>query len=145
MTFYPPVSFHFAVSFNGIASHIIDSQFQSVSGLSVEMETETYAEGGENRFTHILPVRAKYSNLTLARGLFKDSAIIEWCVDTFESGIVKPISLDIFLLDEQSAPLFSWNVSHAWPKKWSVSDLHAENNAIAIETHELHYRYFRTQ
>jgi phage tail-like protein len=33
-------------------------------------------------------------------------------------------------------------VVHAWPKKWSLSDLDAEQSGIAIETLELHYRTF---
>ncbi|MEZ4858757.1 MAG: phage tail protein [Flavobacteriaceae bacterium] len=31
---------------------------------------------------------------------------------------------------------------HAYPVKWNVSDLNAEENKIAIETIELAYNYF---
>lgn len=141
---YPHVSFHFSVSFNGIGRSVIDSQFQSVSGLSVEMQTETVAEGGENRFEHSLPVRSKYNDLVLKRGLFTDSELIYWCFEAFESTIIKPVSLNISMLNEDGNPLFTWHVVHAWPKKWSVSDFNAEQNALAIETFELNYRYFRT-
>ena len=143
MEIYPPVSFYFRVSFNGIGSTTIDTQFQSVAGLSVEMQTETVAEGGENRFEHVLPIRSKYNDLTLKRGLFKDSDLIQWCFDTFESTIIVPVTLDISMLNEEGDPLFTWNVVHAWPKKWSVTDLNAESSAVAIESLELHYRYFR--
>lgn len=44
-TVYPPVSFHFKVEFSGISSQESDVQFQSVSGLSVDIETEEFAEG----------------------------------------------------------------------------------------------------
>jgi len=143
MEIYPPVSFYFRVSFNGIGSSNIDTQFQSVAGLSVEMQTETVAEGGENRFEHVLPIRSKYNDLTLKRGLFKDSDLIQWCFDAFESTIIVPVTLDISMLNEEGDPLFTWNVVHAWPKKWSVTDLNAESSAVAIESLELHYRYFR--
>ena len=143
MEVYPPVSFYFKVSFNGIGRSAIDTQFQSVAGLSVEMQTETVAEGGENRFEHVLPVRSKYNDLTLKRGLFKDSELIQWCFDAFEATIITPVTLDISMLNEEGDPLFTWNVIHAWPKKWSVSDLNAESSAVAIESLELHYRYFR--
>lgn len=139
---YPPVSFYYQVSFNGVGDKTIDTRFQSVSGLSAEVQTETYKEGGENRFEHILPVRSSYSNLTLKRGLVKDSDLIKWFTDTFDSMQVQPVTLDILLLNEEGDPLVSWNVVHAWPKKWSVSDLDAEKSAIAIETLELHYRTF---
>ena len=143
MSSYPPVSFYFSVSFNGIGNSAIDTQFQSVAGLSMEMQTETYAEGGENRFEHVLPVRSKYSDLVLKRGLFTDSDLIAWYFATFDTTIVRPVSLDISLLNENGDPLFSWHVVHAWPKKWSVSDLNAEQNALAIESLELNYRYFK--
>lgn len=139
---YPPVSFYYLVSFNGIGDSTIDTQFQSVSGLSASVTTETVKEGGENRFEHVMPVRANYSDLTLKRGLVKDSKLIKWFTDTFETMQVQPVTLDIMLLNKEGEPLVSWNVVHAWPKKWSVSDFDAEQNAIAIETLELHYRTF---
>lgn len=139
---YPPVSFHFVVSFNGISGKTVDTQFQSVSGLSVEIETEQVKEGGENRFTHQLPVRANYTDLVLKRGLAKDSDLIDWFRNAIENMIIHPVTIDISLLNEEHEPLVSWNIVHAWPKKWSLSDLDAEQNAIAIETLELHYRTF---
>jgi phage tail-like protein len=139
---YPPVSFYYQVSFNGVGDKTIDTRFQSVSGLSAEVKTETYKEGGENRFEHILPVRSSYSNLTLKRGLVKDSDLIKWFTDTFDTMQVRPVTLDIILLNEEGEPLVSWNVVHAWPKKWSLSDFDAEKSGIAIETLELHYRTF---
>ncbi len=139
---YPPVSFHYIVSFNGIGDKTIDTQFQSVSGLSVEMDTESINEGGENRFAHQLPGRASYTDLVLKRGFAKDSDLIGWFRDTFENMIIKPVTIDISLLNEEHEPLVSWNIVHAWPKKWSMSDLDAEQNAIAIETLEMHYRTF---
>lgn len=139
---YPPVSFYYLVSFNGIGDGTIDTRFQSVSGLGAEVQTETFKEGGENRFEHIVPVRANYTNLTLKRGLVKDSELITWFTDTFDTMQVQPVTIDIILLNENGEPLVSWNVVHAWPKKWSISDFDAEQNAIAIETLELHYRTF---
>lgn len=139
---HPPVSFHFLVSFlDPFLSP--DVKFQSVSGLEVSLETETYREGGENRFEHTLPVRANYSNLILKRGLFVSSQLIDWCMDTFNDMEVKPVTLIISLLNEVHAPLMTWNVVNAFPVKWSVSDLNAEQSGIAIETLELKYQYFK--
>ena len=140
---YPPVGFHFKVVFTGIGSSDIDSRFQSVSGLNMELDTESKKEGGENRFEHVLPVRAKYPILVLKRGLVKDSDLLtKWCNDAFQSLIINPVDLTVSLLNEAHEPLMTWNVKHAWPKKWSHSDLNAEQNALAIETFELQYQYF---
>ena len=66
--YYPPVGFHFKVEFVNLGNNN-DTRFQSVSGLNVEFETETFKEGGENRFEHKLPVRTKYPDLSLKRGI----------------------------------------------------------------------------
>ena len=141
--FYPPVGFHFRVVFYGIGNENVDSRFQSVSGLSMELETESVKEGGENRYEHVLPVRAKFPLLVLKRGLVKNSALLtQWCNDAFQSLIINPVDISISLLNENHEPLMTWNVKHAWPKKWSLSDLNAEQSSIAIETFELQYQFF---
>jgi phage tail-like protein len=140
---YPPVGFHFKVVFTGIGNSDIDSRFQSVSGLNMELDTESKKEGGENRYEHVLPVRAKYPILVLKRGLVKDSDLLTtWCNDAFQSLIINPVDLTISLLNETHEPLMTWNVKHAWTKKLSHSDLNAEQTALAIETFELQYQYF---
>lgn len=142
MAYYPPVGFHFSVRF-GISQTENDIRFQSVGGLSVEYETETYKEGGENRFIHELPVRTQYAPLVLKRGLLVDSDVLNWCLDAFENRSFQPTDLQVNLLNEQHEPLKTWAVAWAWPKKWSVSDFNAEENSIVIETLELSYRYFK--
>lgn len=145
--FYQPVSFHFRVDFIGLEEKqdSIDTRFQSVSGLTVNFETETIKEGGENRFQHVLPLRTQYADLVLKRGFLKpaDSAVARWCVDAFTFMNVRPIDLKVVLLNQAHQPLISWEVIHAWPKRWSVSDMNAEQSAILIETLELHYNHFK--
>ncbi len=141
--YYPPVGFHFGVEFTNLGKNDNDTRFQSVTGLSVDYETETFKEGGENRFEHVLPVRTKYTDLVLKRGLLaKDSNVFEWCMKAFQQREFKVTNLLITLLNENHEPLKTWNVVNAWPKKWSVSDFNAETNAIVIETLELKYNYF---
>lgn len=139
---YPPVAFHFKVEFASLRS---EYQFQSVSGLSIELETEEIAEGGENRFKHKLPVRTKFPNLVLKRGLLTDSALIRWCRDAVEDYKIVPTDLTISLLNEDHEPLMTWNVVHAWPLKWSMPDFNAEESKMVIETIELAYNYFNIQ
>lgn len=141
-TYYPPVSFHFKVEFNGITSQETDTQFQSVAGLSVDIETEEFVEGGENRFKHKFPVRTKFPNLVLKRGMVTDSKLIDWCRDAIESFKFQPIDLTVKLLNEKHEPLVTWNVVHAYPIKWAVADLNAEENKLSVETIELAYNYF---
>lgn len=143
-TYYPPSNFHFIVEFTGIDSKRQDHEFQSVSGLSVDIDTEEIAEGGENRFKHKFPVKTKYPNLVLKRGILADSKVISWCRDAIEDFDFKPIDLTVKLLNEEHEPLMTWNVVHAYPVKWSVEDFNAQESKMAIESIELSYNYFKT-
>jgi phage tail-like protein len=141
---YPPVSFHFSVEFTGLEGGTSDSQFQAVSGLSVSMDTEELAEGGENRFKHRLPLKSKYTNLVLKRGLVVDSKLLDWCRDSLENFEFELRDLTIKLLNEEHEPLMTWNVVHAFPIKWSVDEFNAQESKLVVESIELAYQYYKT-
>lgn len=143
--FYPPVGFHFKVEFQGLDKEDVDVRFQSVTGLAIDMQTQSVNEGGEHRFEHVLPIRTKYSNLVLKRGLTQNSKLIEWCTDAFQTLTIYPKDVLVHLLNEEHEPLMTWNIVQAWPKKWSVSDFNAEKGALVLETLELQYQYFTIQ
>lgn len=139
--YYPPVGFHFKVEFAGIGNDD-DMRFQSVSGLNVEYDTETFKEGGENRFEHKLPVRTKYPDLSLKRGMLRDSEVIRWILNALQNREIEPATIHIKLLNENHDPLMTWHIHNAWPKKWSVSDFNAGENAIVVETLDISYSFF---
>lgn len=138
----PAAGFHFTVAFELFPQLPNDFKFQEVSGLEVEMEMEAVKEGGENRFTHQLPVRARYSDIVLKRGMFFGSGIITWCRQAIEHFNFQPTNLLISLLNEDHVPLNSWAVVNAIPKKWQVSSFNAMENSLVIETLTLSYQYF---
>lgn len=140
--YYPPVGFHFRVKILGLPPNDNDVRFTEVSGLSLEMGTEELAEGGENRFVQKYPLRAKYPELVLKRGLLVSSEVIGWIRRCIEDYQIKPKNIDVDLLNEEHQPLFTWHVIGAYPTKWSVSDLNATNNAVVTETLQLYYQYF---
>ncbi|WP_423126893.1 phage tail protein [Gaoshiqia sp. Z1-71] len=137
--YYPPLAFHFKVEFTNLKS---EYEFQSVSGLTIDFDTEEFAEGGENRFKHKLPVRTKFPNLVLKRGLLTDSSLAKWCREALEDFNISPTDLTISLLNEEHEPLMTWNVVHAYPLKWAMADFNAEESKMVIETIELAYNYF---
>lgn len=139
--YYPPWGFYYKVEFHG-SSEPNEARFQSASGLNVEYDTEEFKEGGENRFTHKLPVRTKYSDLVLKRGMLTSSETVEWFLEAFQERSFSPKTVTLILMNEQGEPLRTWNVVHAIPRKWSVSDLNANENSVVVETLELSYRYF---
>jgi len=141
---YPPSAFYFTVAFDD-ASGMSDTSFQDVSGIGSEIETEAYVEGGENRFTHQLPKSVKNTNLVLKRGIASDSSpLVKWCRDTFEGDFAKPIvpmSLMVYLMNEEKEPIRAWSFSHSYPVKWEVENFNSTKNEVAIEKIELSYNY----
>lgn len=148
--YYPPMGFRFKVSFSIING---DFSFQSVSGLTSEVVTETYSEGGQNQYDHVLPVKTQYPGLVLKRGLWVrnpegadgnkyDQGLQQWFLLMMQSLRVSPADIDIVLLSPKENALMNWKVIRAWPKKWAISDFNAQENQVVIETMELHYDKF---
>jgi phage tail-like protein len=142
MSYYPPPAFHFLVRVLDLPPSAHDICFSDVGGLSVEMVTEEMPEGGENRFVQKYPVRGKYPELVLKRGLLVRSEVFEWVRAAIQDYAIQPRDLDVILLDAQHQPLFTWHVVKAYPTKWAVNDLNASANAVAVESLQLFYQYF---
>jgi phage tail-like protein len=143
--FFPVSAFYFSVS--GLGT---DSSFQEVSGISSEMGTEEYHEGGENRFRYALPTGVTHPKLVLKRGIEAiDSPLVKWCKDVLEGDLVQPIkprSIYVKLLDGKGDPLRAWSFGGAYPVKWEVDGFHSTKNEVAIESIELSYTYsYRTK
>jgi phage tail-like protein len=139
----PPVGFHFSVTFDLSTAGASDVRFRDVSGLTMELEEMTYAEGGENRFSHRLPVRGRYPDLVLKRGLLIDTGLKDWIRDAVQNFVIQPVTVWVKLLGPDHQALQTYTVTGAWPKKWSISDFSAENSAIVVESLELAYQSFR--
>jgi len=137
---YQTVNFHFRVDFN--FDKDADIGFQSVTGLDSTLETEPVKEGGENRFTHVIPVRRKYGPLVLKRGLItpNQSKLTTWLKKAFDHEIVEPRDIvTIMLLNEEHKSLMHWTVNNVWPLSWKIGELNAEQGGVLIETLELNY------
>ena len=137
-----PVVFHFQVDF-GAGSEDRDVRFQEVTGLSAEVSTEEVREGGQNEYAHRIPTGAKSGNLVLKRGLVKGSDLADWCRRAVEDFVFEPRDITVSLLNEEHDPLVSWRFTGAYPVKWTLSDLKAQENALAVESLELVYRSFK--
>jgi len=142
MSYYPPPAFHFVVRVPSLPPSAQDVCFSDVGGLSMEMTSEEVPEGGENRFVQKYPVRAKYPELTLKRGLLVRSDMFDWIRGAIQDYTIVPVDVDVILLDTLHLPLFCWHLVNAYPTKWSLADLNAQANAVSVETLQLYYQYF---
>jgi phage tail-like protein len=104
---------------------------------------ETKAEGGENRFSHRLPTRARYGDVTLKQGKFLGSGLIHWCHKAFDEYKFEPTNVMISLMNADHVPLFNWYLINAIPKRLEVSSFNAQNNELVIQTLVLSYQYYK--
>ena len=141
---YLPTAFYFKLSFTGSGDR--DTSFQEVSGINQGLDTESYAEGGENRFLYELPKRKKSSNLVLKRGLSgASSPLVSWCRTTLEgdfSNAIKLKEVSVSLLNPSGTIIRSWSFVNAYPLSWEADSFNSTKNEVAIENMELSYQYF---
>ena len=131
-----------------MTGRVFRSPHKEVSGLTVEVETETFHEGGVNGYEHKLPKRVKYPNLTLKRALQKvdvsqEKTLQKWQQSVFNSDFALPVELQdiiIKLMDAEGNPLRTWTCKRAYPLKIETAGFDAEKNQVAIETMEFCYK-----
>ncbi len=109
--------------------------FTEVSGLSGEIETLTYNEGGMNEFVHRLPSRVKYPNLVLKRGMTTLKDLEQWFQDS--SAGPKRTAVSVTMLNEYGDRLRTWQFSNAFPVKWTGPQFNASANTLATEAIEI--------
>ncbi|MEA2312012.1 MAG: hypothetical protein QOE28_1980 [Solirubrobacteraceae bacterium] len=109
--------------------------FTEVSGLSAEVETMTYAEGGRNDYTHVLPTRMKYPNLVLKRGMTSTTALEDWFKQTKTDPSRIVVTLTMY--DEAKNTLRTWSFANAFPVKWAGPSFNAGQAQAATETIEI--------
>ncbi|MCB9234940.1 MAG: phage tail protein [Bacteroidia bacterium] len=143
--YHPPTGFRFLVHIEGLPAVVTpDSWFQEVSGLTATVETENYREMGRME-PHHLPSGISFSDLTLKRGLFVDSALTTWCRMAIENFVFHPKDLVIQLINGQRETLSAWRIEGAIPTSWSVSSFNAESSSLVIESLTLKYHRFTFQ
>lgn len=140
---YPLPAFYFKVTFSEKEDE--DAAFQEISGISAQIETEPYSEGGENRFIYQLPKPVKHPKLVLKRGISPaTSPLVTWCQSVFQDGFNAPIQpklLHVYLLDAEGQAACKWSFADAYPVNWEVESFNATKNQVAIEKIEIAYSY----
>jgi phage tail-like protein len=132
----PYLSFRFIVEIDGL----VVGGFSEVSGLQVEVEIESYREGGLNEYLHELPGATKYpARLVLKRGFTDSDVLWKWHRDVVQ-GIVERKNGSIVLFDTAGAEQWRWNFFEAFPVRWVGPDLRGGTAEVAVETLELSHR-----
>jgi phage tail-like protein len=125
--------------------------FTEVSGLSVQIETEELAEGGQNGYTHKLPGRMKWPNLVLKRGITDTDNLFEWFAKCSGDGLaaqgnkIEPLHGSVSLLDAAGKTVRRWSFVEAYPVKWTGPKLAASSRDVAVEELEVCHCGFKPE
>ncbi len=128
----PYIAYNFVVEVEGLQI----GGFTEVTGLSSEIELESYQEGGVNNYIHKFPKQTTYPNLVLSRGLTNDEALWQWYQEASQ-GRIKLKNGTITLRDSPGKEVMWWNFKQAYPVKWEGPQFNASSDNIAIERIEL--------
>ncbi|HYN95004.1 MAG TPA: phage tail protein [Pilimelia sp.] len=142
----PPFAGKFVFEIGGLTI----GAFTEVSGLSVQIDVEELAEGGQNGYTHRLLGRMKWPNLVLKRGLTDSDALFAWLLEYSGDGLsgkgnkITPRTGRVSVRDAAGRPMRTWEFSDAKPVKWSGPKLAASSRELAVEELEVCHSGFRT-
>lgn len=120
---------------------ITSGGFTRVKGLSREVKHESYREGGVNEYEHKLLSQVSYPVVVLERGLALDD-LWKWALAASD-GEVQRKTIRIRLQDEANDKQWAWQIEHAVPVRWAVSDLDAQASPVVMETLELAHHGLR--
>lgn len=133
----PLHGFRFLVEIDGIAA----AGFMRVKGVAREVRVESVREGGVNDYEHKLFTQVAYANLVLERGLAQDT-LWNWAL-AVSNGEIERKTITVALQDHDGSARWTWHVDHAYPVKWSVSDLDANASQVTMESVEFAHHGLR--
>lgn len=112
--------------------------FQKVTGMSREIETEVYHEGGLNTEVHIFPKACGGERvLRMEKGVYSGGEHIFCMAGAKLDGV-----LNLVVMDNLGIPLKSYIFTGLLVKKWEVGELSADQNSILIDSFEVCYEDF---
>ena len=113
--------------------------FSEVEGLSIDVETEEYREGGLNSFIHHFPVITKFEPIVLKRGISDANStdlLWDWYKD-YTMGKITKKDGSIILNDQKGMEICRWNFFQAQPISWRGPAFNSFSSEVAIESFQL--------
>ena len=129
------VSSQFVVEIDGVET----ARFTESSGIQMSVDVFEYKEGGLNGYVHKLPGRVSYANITFKRGIAEGPELYNWynrfITKADKSSELKNIS--IVLYTSLHVETMRWNLTAAYPAKWSGPSLTAASSDLLIESFDI--------
>jgi len=107
--------------------------FSSCQGLSVKNDTTMLPEGGLIDQQRILLGSAKFTEVTLSRGMTDNLLFWDWLQRTFRGGTNIRRSINILTFNQAGETMQCWTLIGAVPTNWKTPQLQATSTNLAIE------------
>lgn len=122
--------------------------FQKISGLTMQMETVEYREGGVNDHVHRLPGQYRHANVILENGMVNDRVMFSW-TDKLRRGEdpTEEVRSNVQVLvraGHREKERWGFEIFDAYPVQWDGPELRAgqSEGQPAMQTVELAHRGF---
>lgn len=125
--------------------------FREVRGLSVNVETVTIREGGENGFAHQVPGRMSWPHLVFRRGVVQSDALFEWLQKSSGEGFaannnqLTRSSGAVTAMSGDGTRLRAWEFDGVFAVRWSGPEFNADANTPLEEELEVAHHGFRAR
>lgn len=122
--------------------------FSEIEGLEVTVDVESYAEGGENGYVHMLPGRMSWPHIVLRRGVTTSDSLFEWIQKTAGAGYASNSNslsrntASITAISSQGKRLRSWNLVDAFAVRWVGPKFDSSSTSPLQEEIELAHHGF---
>lgn len=117
---------------------VLSGRFTAVSGLGMELEYETYNEGGLN-YPRFFFKEVKPQVLVLQEGVVTDVDSVSLLMGMCNQGMSIPLAGTVTLKDSFGSPQRVWSIVGAHLQKYMGPELDANQAAVAVSRIELIY------
>ncbi|NEQ31362.1 MAG: phage tail protein [Leptolyngbya sp. SIO4C5] len=117
----------------------LSASFSECSGLDIQIDKETYFEGGVNEQQRIFLKQAKFGDLTLKRGITDDLTFWNWINSVLQPGKAERRNINVLVFNQAGETMQAWTLIGAVPVGWKTPSLQASGSAVAIEELTLAY------
>jgi phage tail-like protein len=105
--------------------------FTECTGLDMTLDLEDYNEGGNNGTVLKFPKRVKYAEITLKKGITKNTELFDWFYG-FTQGAGKRKDGVITLRDSRQRPHTVWGFRRGLPTQYKGPQLNAQQSSVAV-------------
>ena len=99
-------------------------------------EVSSLEVSANKKSTRKVPGLRKFPNITLKRGMFKETKFYKW-ISVLPGSKKFPVDIVIEQFDEKHKLVAAYQLANAWPCKIEGPELNADGNEVLIESIEL--------